>query len=107
MITVKYRGEGPVFKQDGNTAGKDMLKAEKLKLLSGEVVEIDSKWKSALNPDSVEMVKKAKAETSDTKKPKKELKVKIGIMEATVDAGPDGEFGTNDDKVTVKRKAKK
>ena len=34
------------------------------------------------------------------------LKVKVGILEAKIEAGPDGKYGTADDKVTL-TKAKK
>jgi hypothetical protein len=33
----------------------------------------------------------------------KSLKVKVGILEAKISAGPDGKFGTKDDKVTLSR----
>ena len=31
------------------------------------------------------------------------LRVKVGILEAKIDSGPDGKFGTKDDKVTLSR----
>lgn len=34
------------------------------------------------------------------------LKVQVGVMEATVDPGKDGQLGTDDDKTTVKPKPK-
>jgi hypothetical protein len=38
---------------------------------------------------------------------KKVLTAKVGMMEVQLDAGKDGRFGTDDDKVTIKRAAKK
>ena len=35
-----------------------------------------------------------------------QLKVKVGILEAKIDAGKDGKFGTKDDKVTLSRAKK-
>lgn len=41
-------------------------------------------------------------------KPKEpSVKVDVGVMEATVTAGPDGELGTKDDRVEVRLKKKK
>ena len=36
-----------------------------------------------------------------------EIKVRVGAIEATVDAGPDGKFGTKDDEVKLKRAPRK
>lgn len=77
----------------------------------GGKISVDTvpSWYKAAKKSAVKapkVVPDAKPELVGDKAEEKAVRVEVGIMEATVTPGPDGEFGTEDDKVEVKPKKK-
>ncbi len=80
-------------------------------------IDADIKWKKAEIQEAIDRVEaeiaaleaekadepepEPEPEPEQETEPEKTVKVQVGIMEATVSAGPDGELGTDDDKVEI------
>ena len=59
-------------------------------------------WYAERRVAKVEAKQKAVRDKHESRK----LEVEVGVMTATVDSGKDDEFGTGDDKVTIKPKTR-
>ncbi|MEC8945382.1 MAG: hypothetical protein VYD72_03220 [Chloroflexota bacterium] len=80
----------------------DIPRSVRIALGSGDPVEIEKDWVAGMVEGTYEVVNKAKPK----RKPKK-VRAKAEEVTLEVDAGADGEFGTEDDVVSVVEESQK